>query len=122
MIVWFSYVLIGTSLLAAVWCLALGLAGRVPSDFSLGALALVELALITQVVISVIVPIFGNHPTGSLLEFWVYLGSAVLIPPAAGFWALIERNRWSTVVLGIAALAVSVMSYRMTQIWFVQLA
>lgn len=122
MIAWFSYVLIGISLLAGLGCLILGLAGRVPSDFSIGALAVVEIALIAQVLISLVAPIFGNHPTGSLLEFWVYLASAVLIPPAAGFWALIERNRWSTVVLGVAALAVAVMSYRMSQIWFVQLA
>jgi hypothetical protein len=33
----------------------------------------------------------------------VYLVSAVLIRPPP-FWALIERSRWSTVIMGIAAL------------------
>jgi hypothetical protein len=44
--------------------------------------------------------------------------TALLIPPAAVFWALIERNsRWSTVVLAVAALSIAVMLVRMHQIW-----
>ncbi len=52
----------------------------------------------------------------------MYLGTAALIPPAAVLWALTERTRWSTVVLGVAGLAIAVMTYRMNQIWNVQLA
>jgi len=48
--------------------------------------------------------------------------SAILIPPAAAIWALVERGRWSTVILGVAALAVAVMVYRMEQIWIYQVA
>jgi hypothetical protein len=40
----------------------------------------------------------------------------------AVLWASVERNRWSTVVLGVGALAVAVMLWRMQQIWTVQLA
>ena len=50
-------------------------------------------------------------------QFYVYLISALLIPPLAVFWALIERTRWSTVVLGVAAFAIAVMVVRMQQIW-----
>ena len=46
----------------------------------------------------------------------------MLLPPAAVFWALIERNRWSTVILGVACLAIAVMVYRMYQIWTLQVA
>ena len=81
----------------------LGLTGRRPSDVTVGALALVELLLIAQVVIAIVAPFLGNPPTGSPLEFWVYLVSAVLVPPAAVVWALLERSRWSTVVVGITA-------------------
>jgi hypothetical protein len=42
--------------------------------------------------------------------------------PAAGFWALIERDRWSTVVLGVIGLSAAVMVYRMYQIWTAQVA
>ena len=44
-------------------------------------------------------PAFGNLPTGSGLEFWVYLISAALLPPAAAVWGLVERTRWSTIVI-----------------------
>jgi len=119
---WFEYVQIGVAVVAGLFCLIAGFAGRKPSDFTLGATALVELLLIVQVVIAIVAPLAGNRPTGSLLEFWVYLVSAVLIPPAAVVWALVERNRWSTAILGVACLAIAVMLYRMGQIWFVQLA
>ncbi len=122
MIEWFTIVQIVVAVIAGLTCLVLGFAKRLPNDLTLGATAVVEVLLIVQVVIALIAPALGNHPTGSLLEFWVYLVSAVLIPPAAGFWALIERNRWSTVILGVACLAIAVMTYRMGQIWFVQVA
>ena len=46
--------------------------------------------------------------------------SALIVPVAAAGWALIERSRWSTVILGGACLAIAVMVYRMFQIWTVQ--
>ena len=120
MIAWFEYLQIAVAVLAGLFCLALGFAGRRPSDYTLGAAALVEVVLLAQVVIGIVAPLAGNPPTGSLPEFWVYLISALLIPPAAVVWALVERNRWSTAILGVACLAVAVMLYRMGQIWFVQ--
>jgi hypothetical protein len=119
---WFTWVQVGVAVAAGLLCLALGLAGRVPSDLTIGALAVVEALLLVQAVVAIAAPAFGNEPSGSVLEFVVYLVGALLLPPAAGFWALLERNRWSTVVLGVAALAVAVMLYRMLQIWTVQLA
>ncbi len=50
----------------------------------------------------------------------MYLVSAVLLPPAGVVWALVERSRWSTVIMGVAALAVAVMVWRMQVIWTVQ--
>ena len=122
MIGWFEYVQIAVALVAGLFCLGLGLAGRKPSDYTLGATAIVGLLLVAQVVIGIVAPLAGNPPTGDLLEFWVYLVSALLIPPAAIAWALVDRGRWSTAVLGVACLAIAVMVYRMGQIWFVQVA
>ena len=65
-------------------------------------------------------PIMGNQPTGSLFEFYLYLVTAIFVPVGAGFWALVERSRWSTVILGIACIAVAVMLFRMNVIWFIQ--
>jgi len=122
MILWFTLAQVAVAVVAGLLCIVLGLAGRRPSDLTVGALALVELLLIAQVVIAIVAPFLGNQPTGSLLEFWVYLVSAVLLPPAAVLWALLERSRWSTVIMGITALAVAVMVWRMHAIWTIQVA
>lgn len=122
MILWFTYVQVGVAVVAGLLCLVAGLAGRRPSDWTVGSLALVELLLLIQIVVAIIAPFAGNPPTGSLLEFWVYLVSAALLPPAAVAWALIERSRWSTVIMGVAALAIAVMVWRMNVIWTIQVA
>ena len=122
MILWFTIAQIAVAVAAGVFCLIAGFIGRRPSDFSVGALALVEALLVIQVVIAIIAPFAGNPPTGDLLEYWVYLVSAVLLPVGAVLWALMERSRWSTVILGVAALAIAVMLWRMQVIWAVQIA
>ena len=122
MILWFTIAQVVVAVAAGLLCVVLGLAGRRPSDLSVAGLALLELLLIAQIVIAIGAPFAGNPPTGSLLEFWVYLLSAALIPPAAVGWALLERSRWSTVIMGIAALAVGIMVWRMYAIWTIQIA
>jgi hypothetical protein len=122
MILWYTYVEVAVAVAAGLFCMIAGLAGRRPSDFTVGSLALLELLLIAQIVIAIIAPFVGNAPTGSLLEFWVYLVSATLLPVLAVGWALLERSRWSTVIMGIAALAVAVMVWRMHVIWTIQVA
>ncbi|RLK47535.1 hypothetical protein [Microbacterium telephonicum] len=117
MIEWFAIAQVAVAAAAGILCVTLGLVGRRPSDLSVGALALVLVLLLAQVVVSIVAPFAGNPPQESVLEFWVYLVSAVLLPPAAVFWALIERSRWSTVIMGVAALSVAVMVWRMQVIW-----
>jgi len=117
----FTIILVGVATLVGVLCVALGLLGRKPADLTILGLVLVEVLLVAQVVIALIAPAVGNPPTGNLGEFWVYLVTACLMPPAAIVWALTDRTRWSTVVLGVGALAIAVMAYRMNQIWNVQL-
>ena len=122
MILWFTYVQVIVAVAAGVLCIVLGLIGRRPSDLTVGAMAVIELLLIAQIVVAIVAPMVGNPPTGSLLEFWVYLVTALIIPPLAIVWGLVDRTRWSTAILGVACLAVAVMLYRMYQIWFVQVA
>jgi hypothetical protein len=118
----YTAVAVAVALLAGVLAIVLGLAGRKPSDLSLAGAALTELLLLAQLVIALIAPATGNRPTGNPVEFFVYLISALVIPPAAVVWALVERTRWATVVVGIACLAVAVMIVRMQIIWTVQQA
>lgn len=122
MIEWLTWAQIAVAVVAGLLGVALGLLGRTPNDLTMGATALVTVLLVVQVVVSLLAPAFGNTATGSVLEFWVYLVTALLIPPLAIVWGLVDRTRWSTAILGVANLAVAVMLYRMYQIWFVQVA
>jgi hypothetical protein len=122
MIEWFAFVQIGIALLGGVLCLVLGFAGRKPNDFSLGSAVLVELLLVAQLVVAIVAPTVGNPSRGNPLEFYVYMISALIIVPLAVFWALVQRDRWSTVVVGVADLAIAVMVYRMYEIWLLQVA
>ena len=122
MITWFMWAQFALAAAAGLLAIVLGLAGRKPNDLTMGLTALVGVLLVVQLVVSLLSPVFGNTATGSVLEFYTYLVSAILIPPAAITYGLVDRTRWSTVVLGVACLAVVVMVYRMHQIWFVQVA
>ena len=121
MIEWYYGILLAVCLSTGVVLTVAGLFGVRPNDLVLAAVALVELLLVAQIVIAIIAPLVGNVSVGGALEFWIYLITAALIPPLAAIWALIERTRWATVVLGVAGLALAVMSYRMFQIWTVPL-
>ncbi|MCD2496779.1 hypothetical protein [Microbacterium nymphoidis] len=122
MILGFTIAVVAVAVAAALLCIVLGLIGRVPDDWSVGALAVLELLLIAQIVIAIAAPFAGNPPSGSLLEFWTYLISAALIPVGVVVWAFVDRSRWSTVVMGVGALAVAIMVWRMEVIWTVQVA
>ena len=113
MIDWFAWVQIGVAVAAGLFCLILGFMGQRPSDFSVGALAIVEVLLLAQLVVAIVAPFVGNAAAGSLLEFYTYLVAAILIPVGVTAFALFERSRWSTVVLGVGALAIAVMLARM---------
>lgn len=122
MILWFTLTQIAVACAAGLFCIIAGLAGRRPSDFTVGSLLLVEVLLIVQVVIAIVAPLTGNPPTGDLLEFWVYLVSAVLLPFGGTAWALIDRTRWSTVILGVVGFALAIMLWRMQTIWTLPIA
>ena len=122
MIEWFTTAQVAVAVVVGIVCLIAGGVGRVPSDLTNGLTAFVAVLLLAQIVVSIVAPFVGNDPTGDPVEYWVYLISALLLPPLAIVWGLVDRSRWSTVVLGVVSLAVAVMVYRMGQIWFVQVA
>ncbi|MGV3733219.1 MAG: hypothetical protein ACO1N6_07465 [Microcella sp.] len=120
MIEWFTTIAIAVSVIAGLVALVLGGIGRKPDDYSVLATAAVALVLIVQIVIGIVAPFVGNEPTGDIVEWWIYLVVALVLPVAAIAWALVDRSRWATIVMGVASLAVAVMVFRMNQIWFVQ--
>jgi hypothetical protein len=117
---WFLWVQLAVAVAGGTLAIILGLVGWRPNDLTMGFAGVVELLLIVQLAVTISAPLTGNQPTGSLIEFYLYLVTALLIPLGAAFWAIADRSRWSTVVLGVAMLAIAVMLYRMSQIWFLQ--
>jgi len=117
MILWFGIAQIVIALLAALVCIWQFARGRGPNDYSLGATLLVGILLVVQMIVAIIAPFAGNAAAGDLVEFWMYLLVALLLPFGAGFWALVVRVRPANLVLTLVNVAVAVMLYRMLVIW-----
>ena len=117
MIEWFSWLQAGAGIIAGLVLLVLGFLGRKPGDLPLVLIGVPWVLLVVQSVMAIVAPGLGNPIAGDPLEYWMYLVTAVIIPPAAVVWALVDRSRWSNVIMGVAALAVAVMVVRMQQIW-----
>jgi hypothetical protein len=114
--VWAQVTLAGAAALSAV---GFALLRKTPNDYTLGPVALMFVALLVQMVIALIAPSTGNTPTGSLLEWWMYAITALMMIPAATIWALVERSVMSNVLLGLLAATIAVMLTRMHTIWFI---
>jgi len=117
MVEWLFQFLLWLSLGFGAVLVVLGLIGLKPSGYLILSLALVEVSLLVQLAVSVGMVLAGSQAVVSTLEYFGYLLVALLIPVAGGIWALAERTRWSTVIMGAAALTISVMLVRMWQIW-----
>lgn len=97
--------------------LTLGFLGRKPGQPEILMSVAVLSGLAVQLVVSTILVIAGQRAVISTLEFFGYLIVAMVVQLAAGVWALAEKTKWSTVVLGAASLTIAVMLVRMLQIW-----
>lgn len=111
------FVSLWVSVAVGVSLVLLGLFGRIPSGLSLGLAASVELLLVLQLAVSLGVVIGGGRAQVSTWEYFGYLLVAIIVPVVGAIWALVERSRWSTLVLGASILTVSVMLVRMWSIW-----
>ncbi|TNC22847.1 hypothetical protein [Amycolatopsis alkalitolerans] len=116
MIPGFTVVVAVASLIVAAWSFLLAARNREPRRVLLSGLALVEVLLVAQLVIGVVLLIAGGRP-GNLVTFLAYLISSLVIIPAGAGWALAERSRSSTVILGVACVAIPVMELRLHEIW-----
>ncbi len=102
--------------LVAAWSFVQSARNRLPDNPLLIAVAVVELLLLAQAVIGVILLIGGGKP-GSMATYLAYLIGCLIVLPIGTFWALAERSRSSTAILGIACLAIPVMVLRLHEVW-----
>ena len=111
------YVLLILTLAVGTIQLLLGFFGRKPGQGEIMMSLAVLAGLAVQLLVSMILAISGERAVISTLEYFGYLLVAIILQVAAGFWALAEKTKWSTVILGAASLTVAVMLVRMLQIW-----
>lgn len=117
MLDWWYQAQLWYGVIAGLLVVILGLIGRPPSGFSLALIAGSEFGLLMQLVASITLLFLGQSAVLDTWEFFGYLLVALFVPVAAVIWALVDRSRWSTVVLGAGMLTVVVMLVRMLQIW-----
>ena len=111
------YVLLFLTLAVGAVQLLLGFFGRKPGQAEIMMSLAVLAGLAVQLLVSSILAISGERAVISTLEYFGYLLVAIIVQVAAGFWALAEKTKWSTVILGTVSLSVAVMLVRMLQIW-----
>lgn len=104
-------------LLSTLLCVGAALVRQPPNDITILAVAAVELFLLVYAGAGTIRQISGEPVAGEAWEFWGYLLTALLIPVGAFWWAILERSRWSNLVLGAVGVTIFVMLVRMEQIW-----
>jgi hypothetical protein len=102
--------------LVALWSFVQAARNRLPDKPLLVALVALELLLVAQLVIGIVLLIRGEHPR-SLATYLAYLIGCLIVLPVGAGWALAERSRSSTVVLGVACLALPVMVLRLNEVW-----
>lgn len=101
--------LVAAGLLAAALNRPLGLA-------HLAASAVVEIAVLVQVVAAV-VGLFTGARVDGLALFIAYAGFALVVLPLGTLFAVEEQTRWSGVVLAVASLALVITLWRMSGVW-----
>ncbi|MBG6217448.1 hypothetical protein IWX75_001903 [Arthrobacter sp. CAN_A6] len=104
-------------LLSAVLCVGAAVLRQPPNDITILSVAAVELLLVAYGGSAAVRQLSGEPVVGEAWEFWGYLLTALVVPVGAFWWAILERSRWSNLVLGAVGPTIFVMLYRMEQIW-----
>ena len=112
-------VLAAASVVVALWLVVLIVLDRLPGDPVFGALVVLEVGIVVQLVIGM-VRVFGDHPGVNVAAYVGYLVGALLALPIGFVWSAGERTRSGTAVLLIAVLLVPFLSLRLHDLWTVR--
>jgi uncharacterized protein YqgC (DUF456 family) len=116
MVGWLAGTITGLGLVVAAWCLFEYLRKRPIQVSHLIGLAVVEVALVAQVVTAFVKIAGGEEPAEKATFIGYLLGSLVILPVGA-FLGLGERSKWGSVAAGIACLTIPVVILRMQDLW-----
>lgn len=106
-----------SALLLAAWCGVSARRDQPTNDWHFIGMAVVTLAALVQLVISVVWLARGDRPDHGMAVFIPYLLGAVLTIPAAAFMSLAERTRWGSAIVAAGGLILAVLELRLNQIW-----
>jgi threonine/homoserine efflux transporter RhtA len=109
-------VLASAALVVGIWLVVLIVLDRLPGDKVFGALVVLEVGVVVQLVIG-LVRVFGDHPGVNVAAYLGYLVGALLVLPIGFVWSAGERTRSGTAVLLVAVLLVPVLSLRLHDLW-----
>ena len=116
MIAGLAYALVALAGAAGVWGLLTAVLDKPPGKAQLLFAAGVWVLTAIQSVLALVRLASGFQPADPATTVGYLLAILALIP-LAWFWANNERNRWSGVVLAVAALSVLAMTLRLLQLW-----
>lgn len=108
-------VVIALAFAMAIWSLVLAARNKHAGRITIGGLAVVELALLVQLVVAIV--LLQSHQVAQFWTFVGYLAASLIVLPIGAVWALAERTRWGSVVLAVACLVVPVLVLRLNQLW-----
>lgn len=113
---WLQIVLGVIALGVAVWLVVLIVRDVQPNDHLYGALALLEVGLVAQLVVGLVM-VGGDHGGVNVAAYVGYLIGSLLILPVGFVWSVGERTRAGTGVLLVAVVVVVVLFLRLHDLW-----
>jgi hypothetical protein len=111
-----AYTVVVLAGVAVLWGIVSAITNKPPGKAQLLYAAGLEAVTVVQSVIAAAKIIGGFRPTELATTIGYLIGIVILIP-IAWFWANVERNRFSGIVLAVAALAVLAMTLRLLMLW-----
>jgi hypothetical protein len=111
-----GYTVVALAGVGVIWGIVTAIANKPPGKAQLLYAAGLEAVTVVQSIIAVAKIIGGFRPVELATTIGYLIGIVILIP-IAWLWANVERNRFSGVVLAVAALAVLAMTLRLLVLW-----
>src|SRR5690348_2356883 len=90
--------------------------GRRAGRTTFAVAGVIELGFVVQAVVGIAMLATTDQDVNGVL-FVAYLIGALLVLPAAAWWAWAEESSWGTGVLVVAAIVDAVLLARLTDIW-----
>lgn len=111
-----TWALVALALAAMVYAVVLTALDRRINWTLLGALGVIELALLAQLVVGIVQLVNTDQNVSGVLFIGYLIGSLIVLPLGA-LWALAESSRWGAGALAVACLVIPVLELRMYEIW-----